>query len=176
MKVAAEFSRFVREKIDEKSNESNKISILTDTPHTPMIVTGHNDLRIRFWTDQVCKIFGSYFFVENKNPIAIQKGVYVHEIHSSVANGGAVCTTLCTDTDGNLLYAGDLYGYVTVWSIREFVETFFDESQSQKSKAKAKNSINMVVCWRAHTSRITSMVYVQSNETLITASVDESVR
>ena len=89
---------------------------------------------------------------------------------------GAACTKICTDVDANHLYTADSRGYVTMWSIAEFVENLESSQASVDSIEQNKNSIGMVVCWRAHTNKINDMIFVDINKILVTVSIDESAR
>lgn len=101
----------------------------------------------------------------------------MHEIiPPAAAITGAACTAICADTDANYLYTADARGYVTMWSIGEFIENYEASQQSAETKEQNKNTIQMLVCWKAHTNRINDMMYVLVNKTLITVSADESAR
>lgn len=90
---------------------------------------------------------------------------------------GAACTSLCADSDASHLYTADTRGYITMWSVASFIENYESARRAGgDALAKMKNSIEMSVCWKAHTSKIVSMDFVGANETLISASSDESVR
>lgn len=89
---------------------------------------------------------------------------------------GAACTAICTDLDANHLYTGDSRGYLTMWSIAEFVENLETSQHTFETREHNKSLIGMLVSWKAHTNRINSMSYVILNKTLITVSTDESAR
>ncbi len=63
-----------------------------------------------------------------------------------------------------------------MWSIAEYIENLEASKHTLESKEKNKNTITMLVCWKAHTSRVNDLIYISVNKTLITISFDESAR
>jgi hypothetical protein len=63
-----------------------------------------------------------------------------------------------------------------MWSIAQYVENLETSQNNLESRENNKNSIGMLVSWKAHTNRINSIIYVSVNKTLITVSSDESAR
>ena len=59
-----------------------------------------------------------------------------------------------------------------MWSIAEFIESL----ENQQSIENKKQSVPMLVCWKAHTNRINDILYVSVNKTIVTISADESAR
>lgn len=90
---------------------------------------------------------------------------------------GAACTFICEDSNASHIYTADTRGYITMWSVGCFIQNYQNANKANLDEmAKVKNSIVMIVCWKAHTSKIVSMDFVASNDTLISASTDESAR
>ena len=87
---------------------------------------------------------------------------------------GSVITSMCTDQDGNYLYTGDSLGYITIWSLNDFVERV--NTSKKKDFFIEPKLITMVVCWKAHVNRIVQLNYMSTNKILVSASTDESVR
>jgi hypothetical protein len=54
LKPAVDMSRFLRDKINEQNAESEQQNHFNTISRTFLIVTGHDDSKIRFWTYQVC--------------------------------------------------------------------------------------------------------------------------
>ncbi|KAF6027522.1 WDR64 [Bugula neritina] len=78
---------------------------------------------------------------------------------------GVAVTAYNTDISCKVLYTGDQLGYITLWRIQDFLEGSDD-------------TIQQVVSWRGHTSKITSIQILPHKQNLLvySASVDGSIR
>ncbi|XP_074662420.1 WD repeat-containing protein 64-like [Tubulanus polymorphus] len=112
----------------------------------PVMVTCHHDSFVRFWN---------------------MEGEMYREITPMARCHGSPVTAVCTDQDCNVMVTGDLKGYVVLWDIGKFLE----DPNSEDPEA-----IKQLISWRAHLTKIVSLVYVDSKETIISASTDGSVR
>lgn len=170
-------SRLKREKspqIEPQKKHSKALTRSVDFSYEPVIVTGHDDSSIRFWHHDVSYIFN---FMGKKLDVLLLKGTFIHEIiPPAAAITGAACVSICQDQDANYIYTGDSRGYVTMWSVGEFIENLQESLISPESLEENKNNLQMVVCWKAHNGPIVDMVYISINKTIATASTDESVR
>lgn len=78
------------------------------------------------------------------------------------------------DPEKKHLYTADSNGYITIWFIGDFLDTF-DLSESIDLNENF-GKITMIICWRAHTNKIIDLVYIPKTKILLSASIDESVR
>lgn len=83
-------------------------------------------------------------------------------------------TSLCTTSDSNHLFTADSNGYITVWSLNDFLGSF--NLNEEIDLAKNVTKLNMIVCWRGHLSKIIKLTFVDTTNFLFSASIDESVR
>lgn len=106
---------------------------------------------------------------------------------SSVARAASPITAVCCDAFANYVITGDTSntkfssfedllfvfiaeGYVTLWDVSELLQNAENADTINPEWAK------YLICWRAHSMKVVSLVYLDSSDTLITASTDGSVR
>ncbi|XP_046579795.1 WD repeat-containing protein 64-like [Haliotis rubra] len=112
----------------------------------PIIVTVHQDSHIRFWN---------------------MEGEIMREITPMTRRQGTPVTAVCCDEDVDCLVTGDQKGYITMWDVKGFLE---DVESEEPDKLK------QIVSWRAHLTKIVSLVYVDSLKCILSGSTDGSVR
>ncbi|XP_010640959.1 WD repeat-containing protein 64 [Fukomys damarensis] len=74
-------------------------------------------------------------------------------------------TALYTDSCSRVLLAGNVEGHVILCSISSFLDPPHEEKKFKQ-----------VLSWRAHSSEIVQVIYVEDKQVVLTASVDGSVR
>ncbi|XP_022089085.1 LOW QUALITY PROTEIN: WD repeat-containing protein 64-like [Acanthaster planci] len=116
------------------------------TTYDPVLVSCHSDAFIRFWD---------------------MKGEMVREISAMTRRQGSPVTAACSDEDCNVLVTGDNKGYITMWSVGLFLEN----PQSDDNEL-----IKQLISWRGHLSRIVTLVYANHMKSIISGSMDGSVR
>ncbi|KAK2492307.1 hypothetical protein MC885_011197, partial [Smutsia gigantea] len=72
-------------------------------------------------------------------------------------------TSLCTDSCTRILLTGNVEGHVTVCSISSFLDPPHDEKKFKQ-----------LLAWRAHSSEIIQVIYVEDKQVVLTASTDGS--
>ncbi|XP_071080173.1 WD repeat-containing protein 64-like [Haliotis cracherodii] len=112
----------------------------------PVIVTVHQDSHIRFWN---------------------MEGEIMREITPMTRRQGTPVTAICCDEDVDCIITGDQKGYITMWDVKGFLE---DVESEEPEKLK------QIVSWRAHLTKIVSLVYVDSLKSILSGSSDGSVR
>ena len=86
---------------------------------------------------------------------------------------GAACTALGSDVDGSYLYTADARGYITMWSMSEFIENLESSQAKPEEFESNKSKIEMLVCWKAHNNKIVDLIHVNNNnKCLISISID----
>lgn len=83
-------------------------------------------------------------------------------------------TSICSSPDYTRLFTSDSNGYLTIWSLSNFLSTFNLNDEIDLNKNSSK--ISMTVCWRAHLTKIVRVVYCDVSDFLFSASADESIR
>jgi WD40 repeat protein len=83
-------------------------------------------------------------------------------------------TSICIDDDLNYLYIADSNGYITIWSYDAFVNRY--NLNEPIDLTQNCDMMHLVVCWRAHMSKIINIILNPENKLLFSASIDESVR
>ncbi|KAK3736912.1 hypothetical protein RRG08_000654 [Elysia crispata] len=114
--------------------------------YDPIIVSVHQDSYIRFWD---------------------MEGMILREVSPLTRRTGVPVTAVCHDADVNILVTGDSKGYLTMWDVRQFLED---------PQTEDPNCLKQIVCWRAHMSKIVSLVYVDVQKAIYSSSLDGSVR
>ncbi|GFS05235.1 WD repeat-containing protein 64 [Elysia marginata] len=114
--------------------------------YDPIIVSVHQDSYIRFWD---------------------MEGVILREVSPLTRRTGVPVTAVCHDADVNILVTGDSKGYLTMWDVRQFLED---------PQTEDPNCLKQIVCWRAHMSKVVSLVYVDLQKAIYSSSLDGSVR
>ncbi len=73
------------------------------------------------------------------------------------------------------LFSADARGYISVWNIEKLREICFDK-QIIVDINTLQNELKFMICWKAHNNAIVDLIYNSTNKTLLSASLDESVR
>ncbi|XP_072032372.1 WD repeat-containing protein 64-like [Amphiura filiformis] len=129
-----------------KSADVDPTARMIVSEYPPVLVSCHGDGFIRFWD---------------------LKGDLLREITAMTRRQGSPVTAVCADEDCNVLVTGDHKGYITIWSVNQFLENpYSDES----------TLITQLISWRAHLSRIVTLIYVNHMKAIISGSTDGSVR
>ncbi|XP_035826428.1 WD repeat-containing protein 64 [Aplysia californica] len=131
---------------EEAPADVNSSSHMIVETFEPIIVSLHQDSFARFWD---------------------MDGVILREISPLTRRQGIPVTSLCHDEDVNILVIGDNKGYLTLWDVKQFLE----DPETEDS-----NCLKQQVCWRAHMSKIVSLVYVDAQKAILSSSMDGSVR
>ncbi|PIK60352.1 putative WD repeat-containing protein 64 [Apostichopus japonicus] len=95
------------------------------------------------------------------------KGDLLQEISAMTRRHGTPVTAACADEDCNTIITGDQKGYITIWGVSDFLQNTDSEEQGV---------IEQVVSWRAHLSKIVSLVFINHMKVIVSGSVDGSVR
>ncbi|XP_038075924.1 WD repeat-containing protein 64-like isoform X2 [Patiria miniata] len=132
--------------VDEELENIDPTAKMIVTTYDPILVSCHSDAFIRFWD---------------------MKGEMVREISAMTRRQGSPVTAVCCDEDGNVLITGDNKGYITMWS----VDMFLENPQSEDNEL-----IKQLISWRGHLSRIVTLVYANHMKSVISGSMDGSVR
>ena len=98
----------------------------------------------------------------------------IAELSSASSIKGSSITTLCIDDNLNYLYTGDMNGYITIWSYEKLVKRY--NLNDKIDLNESYEFFNMIICWRAHMSKIVSLILSEETKLLFSASSDESVR
>lgn len=105
----------------------------------------------------------------------LKKGQLVAHMPPISSNHLAPITAMCcSNPDSTRLFAADSNGYLAIWSLADFLASFNLNDDIDLSRNSSR--INMVVCWRAHSTKIVSLVYSDVSDFVFSASTDESVR
>lgn len=136
-----------------EGEEKENVPAVVEAFFNYMIVTSHTDSVIRFWN-------------ENNQIIA--------EIAPVASIKGSPITSICIDTDLDYLYTGDVNGYITIWSYHDFL--FRYNLNEEINLEENFRLFKLVVCWRAHMSRIVRLILIPESKLLFSGSPDESVR
>ncbi|XP_071962491.1 WD repeat-containing protein 64-like [Antedon mediterranea] len=112
----------------------------------PIVASCHADGYIRFWNVE---------------------GDLLQECMSITKRHGSGISSVCSDEDCNFLITGDSKGYVTIWDIEAFLKN---------PKSEENGLIKQVISWRAHLTRVVSLVYVSTMHVIVSGSTDGSVR
>ncbi|XP_071795581.1 WD repeat-containing protein 64-like isoform X1 [Asterias amurensis] len=134
------------EDADEELENIDPTARMIVTTYDPILVSCHSDALIQFWN---------------------MKGEMVREISAMTRRQGSAVTAICADEDCNVLITGDNKGYITMWS----VDMFLENPQSDENEL-----IKQLISWRAHLSRIVTLVYTNHMKSIISGSLDGSVR
>ncbi|KAJ3227462.1 WD40 repeat domain 95 [Clydaea vesicula] len=119
---------------------------LSSWPRVPLI-SSHADGHIRFWE--------------------IQEGNLICELNCSRGNEEEGMNTMITDIDATILIVGGSKGYIRVYDVRSF---------SVDMKKDYSTGCVLKSYWRAHVWSIASLGYANSQELVITASRDSTIR
>ncbi|KAL5008313.1 hypothetical protein ScPMuIL_013894 [Solemya velum] len=117
-----------------------------ETAYEPVIVTVHQDSYIRFWN---------------------MEGCVLREVSALNKRQGTDVTAVCCDRDCNVIITGDMKGYLTIWDIGSFLEN--PESEDQ-------DLLKQGISWRAHLTKVVTLVYVDYLKCVLSGSTDGSVR
>lgn len=144
-----------------------------------LIVTGHNDSSIKIWNENVILVWVSKTrsdFSCHENAYIYIQGVLVNQMPTvtSATKMPSEITSICSSSNYAHLFTSDSSGYITKWSLSDFLGTFNLNDEIDVAKNVAK--LRMVVCWRAHLTRIVRVVYAEPPDFLFSASIDESIR
>ncbi|KAJ8044929.1 WD repeat-containing protein 64 [Holothuria leucospilota] len=116
------------------------------TTYQPILLSCHEDSLIRFWN---------------------LKGDLLQEVSAMTRRQGSPVTAVCADEDCNTIITGDFKGHITIWGVSDFL---------QKIEEKDEGVIEQLISWRAHLSKIVSLVYINHMTVIVSGSVDGSVR
>ncbi|XP_033112212.1 WD repeat-containing protein 64-like isoform X2 [Anneissia japonica] len=112
----------------------------------PIIASCHADGFIRFWN---------------------LDGELLQECTSITKRLGSGITAICSDEDCNFLITGDSKGYINIWDVEAFLKN---------PKSEEHGLIKQEISWRAHLTRVASLVYIGSMQVIVSGSTDGSVR
>nr|XP_054759111.1 WD repeat-containing protein 64-like [Lytechinus pictus] len=116
------------------------------TEYDPILVSVHADSFIRFWT---------------------MEGEVVRMLSPMTKRQGSAVTSICSDEDCNMIITGDMKGYITMWNVAALLEDPLTDDHG---------AVQQLISWRAHLSKIVSLIYVDRMKIIISGSTDGSVR
>lgn len=101
---------------------------------------------VHFWNARMGQLMGSFAATKS-------------------ATGGETVSSMASDRKNKVLITGDSQGYVRIWDIEGYC---VDEKPCKRPKE--------VHGWRAHHQNVSSLIFAEANEVLISGSADYSVR
>ncbi|KAJ3193189.1 WD40 repeat domain 95 [Irineochytrium annulatum] len=110
------------------------------------LISCHADGHLRFWD--------------------VYEGTLVYELNCQVTDDEGL-STMATNPEGTLLLVGGSKGHVRIFDVRNF---YVDSKRDYEAQCTLK------IFWRAHIQCIASVNYVNTNDVILTASKDGTIR